>query len=106
MAVDNASQIDAIANDKENACLVLLITDHLSWDNEFKHLKILQDKINAYVAFIENKQYDEIYPNAGFKMVMIDIHFKYDIIDSCLKFLQVVQDQLGQMGIKIKAQIG
>ena len=46
MAVDNASQIDAIANDKENACLVLLITDHLNWDNEFEHLKILQDKIN------------------------------------------------------------
>ena len=43
MAVDNASQIDAIANDKENACLVLLITDHLNWDNEFEHLKILQD---------------------------------------------------------------
>ena len=41
MAVDNASQIDAIANDKENACLVLLITDHLNWDNEFEHLKIL-----------------------------------------------------------------
>ena len=54
MAVDNASQIDAIANDKENACLVLLITDHLNWDNEFEHLKILQDKINAYVAFIES----------------------------------------------------
>ena len=49
MAVDNASQIDAIANDKENACLVLLITDHLNWDNEFEHLKILQDKINAYL---------------------------------------------------------
>lgn len=45
MAVDNASQIDAIANDKENACLVLLITDHLNWDNEFEHLKILQDKM-------------------------------------------------------------
>jgi len=38
VAVDNASQIDAIANDKENACLVLLITDHLNWDNEFEHL--------------------------------------------------------------------
>ena len=33
MAVNNASQIDAIANDKKNACLVLLITDHLNWDN-------------------------------------------------------------------------
>ena len=48
MAVDNASQIDAIANDKENACLVLLITDHLNWDNEFEHLKILQDKIMLF----------------------------------------------------------
>ena len=44
MAVDNASQIDAIANDKENACLVLLITDHLNWDNEFEHLKIYKIK--------------------------------------------------------------
>ena len=105
MAVDKSSQIDAIANDKENACLVLLITDHLNWDNEFEHLKILQDKINAYVAFIESKQYDEIYPNADFKMAMIEIHFKYDITDSCQKFLQVAQDQLGQIGIKIKAQI-
>ena len=67
--------------------------------------KILQDKINAYVAFIESEQYDEIYPNADFKMAMIEIHFKYDITDNCQKFLQVVQDQLGQIGIKIKAQI-
>ena len=105
MAVDNVRLIDAIANDKENACLVLLITDHLNWDNEFEHLKILQDKINAYVAFIESEQYDEIYPNADFKMAMIEIHFKYDITDNCQKFLQVAQDQLGQIGIKIKAQI-
>ena len=105
MAVDNASQIDAIANDKENACLVLLITDHLNWDNEFEHLKILQDKINAYVAFIESKQYDEIYHNADFKMAMIESQCKYDVTENCQKFLQVVQDQLGRIGIKIKAQI-
>lgn len=41
MAVDNASQIDAIANDKENACLVLLITDHLNWDNECRRRPVL-----------------------------------------------------------------
>ena len=68
---------------------------------------LLRDKpkINAYVAFIESEQYDEIYPNADFKMAMIEIHFKYDITDNCQKFLQVVQDQLGRIGIKIKAQI-
>ena len=103
MAVDNVSLIDAIANDKENACLVLLITDHLNWDNEFEHLKILQDKINAYVAFIESEQYDEIFPTR--RSSDLEIHFKYDITDNCQKFLQVVQDQLGQIGIKIKAQI-
>ena len=29
----------------------------------------------------------------------------YGKTDSCQKFLQVAQDQLGQIGIKIKAQI-
>ena len=84
---------------------VYFTTEQAVCDNEFEHLKILQDKINAYVAFIESEQYDEIYPNADFKMAMIEIHFKYDITDNCQKFLQVVQDQLGRIGIKIKAQI-
>ena len=85
MAVDNSSQMDGIANDKENACLVLLITDHLNWDNEFEHLKILQDKINAYVAFIESEQYDEIYPKGNRTGSEQVLEFQNDVDQTCLR---------------------
>ena len=45
MSINNSFIIDGIAiNDKEQ--LVLLITDHLNWDYEYRHLCLLQDKIN------------------------------------------------------------
>ncbi|WP_346426369.1 DUF6572 domain-containing protein [Bacillus cereus] len=31
-----------------------MIIDHLDWENTLQHLTLLQDKINAYVSFIEN----------------------------------------------------
>ena len=36
MAVDNASQIDAIANDKENACLVPVSYTHLGQERLYQ----------------------------------------------------------------------
>ncbi|MEI3048917.1 MAG: DUF6572 domain-containing protein [Roseburia inulinivorans] len=58
--------------------MVLLITDHLNWDNEFEQLEdFTEDKINAVCGFYSKaEQYDEIYPNADFKMAMIEIPFQ------------------------------
>ena len=70
---------------KKNACLVLLITDHLNWDNEFEHLKILQDK-SMRMWLLSKANSTMNIPNADFKMAMIEIHFKYDITDNCQKF--------------------
>ncbi len=112
MAIDNADIIDGAAIDKENSALRLLITDHLQWNaeadtiSEHDHLLMLQEKINAYISFLESEQYKDIYPDAEFKMAIIDICFKYDITENCERFLQAVQDQIGQYGIKIEARIG
>lgn len=110
MAIDNTNVIDGMAVDTKNNSLVLLLTDHLPWDDEFlceyDHLILLQDKINAYLAFWESEQYAEQYPDAEVETVVIEIHFKYEIPDNCEKFLQTVQNQLGQYGIKIEVHIG
>ena len=108
MAIDNATVIDGMAIDKENTALRLLLTDHLQWVqgvdtiSEHDHLLMLQEKINAYISFIETKQYKNKYPDIDFKTAIIDIRFKYDITENCEKFLQVVQEQIGQYGIKIE----
>lgn len=110
MAIDNPNTIDGIAIDRERNALVLLLTDHLAWigpeaPSEFDHLKLLQDKINAYVSFLESGQFKERYPDEDFSMAVVEIHFKHNITDNCEKFLNAVQDQVGQLGIKIEVVI-
>ena len=112
MAIDNTNIIDGIGIDESRSAVCLLLADHLKWEqddnslSEYDHLMLLQDKINAYIAYLESKQYTQQYPNVVFEMAVIEIHFNYDISDNCEKFLNAVQDQIGQYGIKIEAHIG
>lgn len=112
MAIDNINVIDGIGIDESRSAVCLLLADHLKWEqddnslSEYDHLMLLQDKINAYIAYLESKQYTQQYPNVVFEMAVIEIHYKYDISDNCEKFLNAVQDQIGQYGIAIEAHIG
>lgn len=110
MAIDNANVIDGIGIDKKRKTLCLLLTDHLAWNgndilNEYDHLILLQEKINTYISYLETKQYEEQYPEEEIVMAIIEIHFQYDITENCEKFLNTVQNQIGQYGIKIEAHI-
>jgi len=69
----DSNKIDVISY-KDNE-LILVIVDHLDWSNEHEHLIILQDKINAYLGFVENKEYVDTYPNRVFDGYTIEIHF-------------------------------
>ena len=110
MAIDDVQVIDGVGIDRERKAICLLLTDHLAWKgddslSEYDHLMLLQEKINAYISYLESKQYEEQYPSEVFDMAVIEIHFKYDITDNCEKFLNTVQSQVGQYGIKIEAHI-
>lgn len=111
MAIDNVNIIDGMGIDNERNAICLLLTDHLSWDDadnsisEHEHLILLQNKINAYISYLETKQYEEEYPEISFNMAVIEIHFKYVISQNCEKFLNAVQSQIAQYGIKIEAHI-
>lgn len=111
MAIDNLDTIDGMAIDKERQALVLLLTDHLPFEgagalSEKDHLLLLQDKINAYISFIEAEQFRETYPNEEFNIAVIEIHFKYEITKTCENFLNAVQAQISEIGILIEASIG
>jgi hypothetical protein len=59
---------------------------------------ILQEKINNYISFYENKQYDEIYPDNDISYCIIKIHFMYDITEKTESFLQVVRNNVEEIG--------
>ena len=111
MAIDNIKVIDGMGTNSEQDAIMLLLCDHLPWEGEgapkiADHLLLLQKKINVYVAFLESGQYKEKYHDLEPKMAVIDIRFKYDIPEMCERFLQAVQDRVGEIGIKIEAHIG
>ncbi|MGG1609438.1 DUF6572 domain-containing protein [Bacillus wiedmannii] len=98
MAVIDLDQIDAIGVKGKN--LKLLIIDYLDWEYEDMHLDVLQEKINNYLIYIEDKQYFKDYGD-NFEKKIIDIHFQHSVSENGLKFLDVVSSQLSNTDIFI-----
>ena len=85
----------------QNDSLVLMITDHLDWTSvdEETHMNMLVKKINAYLDFIEEKQYQNTYPNIAFKKFIIDIRCKYEI-----HYLERANENIKALNTQIRFQ--
>ena len=103
MSVVDVDKVDGIGMDEDENTVALMISDHLDWKDEYVHLEILQDKINAYLGFIESGQLQQVYPNKKIKEYVIEIFFQYSVPDSCSRFLKTVADQLEEHNIYIQA---
>ena len=103
MAVTDVNVIYGIAFDDDNKTLIMEIYDHLHFEGkfEFDHIVILQDKLNTYLWYIESKQYADIYPDKQFDNFVINIHFRYEITENCKKYINVSNQKLSVLNIKI-----
>jgi hypothetical protein len=69
MAVDEPSTIDIMSVDPTGA-LVLTISDHLDWSDSLAHERVLQEKLNSYLAFIESGQILEHHPEVSIREIV------------------------------------
>ena len=56
MSILEARIIDFVATRPGNGVVRLVIADHLGWENLEEHSRLLRDKINSYLAFVESGQ--------------------------------------------------
>ena len=56
MSIVETSKIDIVAVLPGSPVVKLVIADHLAWDDFDSHARLLQDKINTYVEFVESGQ--------------------------------------------------
>ena len=83
MSVLDSGTIDGMATDENGKALILLISDHLDWKNEYDHLLRLQEKINSYITFCEEHQYNEFYEEDLIEYAVFEIHVDwYNDIDN------------------------
>lgn len=100
MSVEDAKIIDIIGTDPKGI-VILTISDHLEWDEEMKHLLLLQNKINDYLAFIESGQIYSDYPSAKGKNISINIVAKFIPDASGEKFLRLARETIQAAGFDL-----
>ena len=98
------SELDSIG--VVDSHLELLLVDPIGWEEETEavHLKILQEKINNYIYFLEGKQYVERYGD-NFDQKVIHITFQYSPSDNGLVFLAEVQKVLQPTDMSLKVEL-
>ena len=86
MAVADPKVVDAVGTDINTDEVVLSLIDANEW-GERAHLLALQEKLNAYFAFIETGQLLEEYPNARGRAIRIDVICRFEPDDNARSFL-------------------
>ncbi len=101
MSVEDKNTVDAFSITPEGK-VRLLISDHLEWDQENKHLLTLQEKINTYLRVIESGEIYEVYPQSEGKEFIIQIMMKYSPNETALEFLNRVEGMLDKAGYEFQ----
>jgi hypothetical protein len=105
MSVDQTDVIDSIGIDSAKNEALLIISDHLEWgrDENFdkEHMYLLQEKVNAYLRFIESGEIYEAYPKSRNKALVIRLIGKYDMCESAMIFFKGIEEALAKAGHKI-----
>ena len=78
MTVEQHDVVDFISFDKGGNC-VLTISDHLEWEDVDQHLFCLQEKLNAYLRFIESGEVYQKYPKATGLPIVISVILKFAV---------------------------
>jgi hypothetical protein len=73
MSIEQSDVIDLIGVENDTGKVVLTISDHLDWDSPNSHLRLLQDKINRYVDFVDSGEIEDSYPNSKDRIVLISV---------------------------------
>lgn len=106
MSIAETNVVDIIAVPEwEPDHVVLVITDHLEWDDKAQqgeHLLLLQEKINTYIAFIESGELLESYPPSKGKNPKIRINGLYELPEQAELFIDRVTEVLKEVGIEFE----
>ena len=103
MSIVEGNKIDMVVTDKEKTRVALVIADHLDWEeDESEHLVLLQDKINAYLHFIESGQLKQNRPDLAGLPVSIEVSGKYPLSEEATKFYRLIGKIVAEVGSSLE----
>ena len=105
MAIDELNKIDIIGVENATGIVKLTISDHLDWLDELGHLKLLQEKINAYLLFVESGEIFKKYPEAIGRAVTIEVVMKYPPSENFVIFFDTASRVVNEAGFGLTYEV-
>lgn len=100
MSIDKAGVIDHVAFSEKEQKAVLIISDHLDWEDENEHIRLFEQKISSYLTFIRSGQILESLPEAENLPIRIELVQQYKPTDNAVHLLNSAKQQLAEMGLE------
>ncbi|MGA2404326.1 MAG: DUF6572 domain-containing protein [Syntrophobacteraceae bacterium] len=89
MSIEQTEVVDFVSIDPKSGDVYLTISDHLPWDRgEGEHLLLLQDKINAYLRFIESGEMVKELPETKGRKVLIELVSQFPLSEKASVFFE------------------
>lgn len=99
MAIDDVSSVDAVGMEPGTGLPMLVISDHLDWSDPVAHINTLQQKIGAYIGFIQSGQLEKALPEAAGLQPKIGIIQQFEPPENIAPLLHGLGQQLAGLGI-------
>jgi hypothetical protein len=99
MTVEEMDKIDRVAFNRQNGDVLLVISDHLDWDeSEGEHLLALQGKLNTYLEFVESGQLYTEHPRAIGERIIFYVVGKFSLSDEASKLYRLAGKAIRDYG--------
>ena len=103
MSVEQHDVVDFVSLDLYGNC-VLTISDHLAWDMVDEHLFSLQEKLNAYLRFVESGEIYQNFPKATGLPIIISVMLKFPAPIEAQWFFEKANADISQAGFRLETR--
>jgi len=99
MAISDVDAVDAVGIEPETGNAMLIISDDLDWSDPVAHINALQQKVMAYLGFIQSGQLEQSVPEAAGRKPKIGVIQRFEPPENILPILSGLGEQLAGLGV-------
>jgi hypothetical protein len=103
MSIEETTTVDFVTIENATGNALLTISDHLPWaTEEGRHLELLQEKINAYLRFIESGELVTKLPEARGRHLVINLVGEFPLSEQGMLFVERAAGAIKSAGFEFR----